>query len=163
MPSQLALKDHAEIVLDPSISLKQFPPKLRKLGKHILQTNDKRPVIDICDTLKLNSRSIFTEIWKARKKGNDFYDFINSIADTFLNINQLAVDIATVDGAVSGTHQDRKLYYERIGKLKDSTNINVGSLTIGINVNTIAADPGRDKGIIDVEPFIPNAKQLTGK
>ena len=75
----------------------------------------------------------------------------------------MAVDIATVDGAVSGTHQDRKLYYERIGKLKDSTNINVGSLTIGINVNTIAADSGRDKGIIDVEPFIPNAKQLTGK
>jgi hypothetical protein len=28
------------------------------------------------------------------------------------------VDLSTLDAAITGTHQDRRLYYERVGKLK---------------------------------------------
>lgn len=148
-------EDH--YIPDNAVSLKTFPPILRKLAKHILKNDDKRTLDLIAKDLKLNKNSIYTEIWKARKKGIDFHQFIEDVSLTLLNANLISVDAATLEGAVSGTHNDRKLYYQRIGKLTENT-VNTTSITLNVGINAIpqaAVMQAEEKGIVDVEPVIP--------
>lgn len=146
----------AEVILDPSISLKQFPPKLRKLGKYYLKNEKKLSITAACEELGLNRNSILTEIWRAKKNGNDFQRFIDTVSDTYLDVNLIAVDSSLVEGAVSGSHQHQKLYYERTKRLQENISLNINHLTIGVNIQGVnPQDTGRDKGVIDVEPIIP--------
>lgn len=138
-----------------AISLKQFPPVLRDLGKYLLESDKPVSYTQACKELNLNRDSVYTTINRVRRKGLDFQKFIDEQSSMILNQSKVGVFRALVEGAVSDSHMDRKLYFQLTGDLKESTNINVGSLTIGININALPVDPGRDKGIIDVEPFIP--------
>ena len=53
----------------------------------------------------------------------------------------------------------QKLYYQRTGRLTETTNINVGTLAIGINITGVnPQDNDRAAGVIDVEPVIPKGK-----
>ena len=53
------------------ISLKHFPPKLRKLAKYMLENEEIKTVSQACRDLNLNIKSIFTMIHRTRQNGND--------------------------------------------------------------------------------------------
>lgn len=144
------------------IDLKQFPPVLRKLGKHLLESSDPITVSDACEKLKLNINSIYATISRCKKNGNDFMEFIDQQAKSILHVNKVAVLSSVVEGAVSRSstsHNQQKLYFQLTGDLRESDiNINIGTLTVGVNVAALPVSDNRDKGIIDIEPFIPKGK-----
>jgi hypothetical protein len=54
---------------------------------------------------------------------------------------------------------DRKLYFQLTGDLKESTNVSIGTLAIGVNISGLApGDNDREKGVIDITPTIPKEK-----
>lgn len=148
--------EDSHYVPENAISLKHFPPKLRKLGKYLLKSDKNMTVTEACKEIGIDRGTALTEIWRAKKKGNDFYKFIEDTSDSMLNMELMAVDTALLEGAVSGSHNHQKLYYQRIGKLQDVQANTATFLTIGINISGVSNQDDRDKGVIDVTPFIPS-------
>ena len=151
-----------ELKHDNVISLKHFPPKLRKLGKYLLQMDKKVAIKQACEELQVNYGSIRSQISREKKKGNDFYKLIEEEADNYLKINLLAVDVATVEGALTGGARDREIYYKRAGKMSDKVNVAINtnlSLTYAVQVNNDGETVNqREKGENSLIPFIPNKK-----
>lgn len=162
MPGTKTITPHDQVDYSNHIDLSRFAPKLRKLGKYLLQNDNPTTIKAACDELELNYDSVNALVWKEKQKGNDFYQFIKDIAQSRLEMNRVAVYDAMIAGAVSSapsSYQDRKTFLQVSGDLRESNvNVNVGSLTIGVNINSLPTDAGRDKGVIDVEPFIPGKK-----
>ena len=140
------------------ISLKNFPPKLRKLARFMLESEEKKTVSQACRDLNLNIKSIFTLIHRSKQNGNDFNKFIENISDSYLNLELINVDKATVKGALNGSARDRELYYKRINKLKEGSNIEINtnlSLTYAVQVNEGSNRDYREKGENSLIPYIP--------
>jgi len=140
------------------ISLKHFPPKLRKLARFMLESEEKKTVSQACRELNLNIKSIFTMIHRTRQNGNDFNEFLENLSDNYLNLELINVDKATVEGALNGTARDRELYYKRAGKLHDRPQIEINtnlSLTYAIQVNEGVNSDHREKGENSLIPYIP--------
>src|SRR3990167_2022420 len=134
------------------ISLKQFPPKLRKLAVYLLQMDKAVTIKQACEEIDINYNSARTMMDRY-----NFREFISNIAYAYLDSNLVAVDVSLVNGAVSGSHNHQKLYYQRIGKLTEQTINTSITLAIGMNVTAVTpADQDRSKGVIDVEPVIPS-------
>ena len=146
------------------ISLKHFPPKLRKLARFMLESEEKKTVSEACRDLGLNRKSIFTLIHRSKQNGNDFNELLSDISDNYLNLELINVDKATVKGALEGTARDREIYYKRINKLKEPRNIEITSnlsLTYAVQVNEGANTDNREKGENSLTPFIPANKGTT--
>ena len=140
------------------ISLKHFPPKLRKLARFMLESEEKKTVSQACRDLNLNIKSIFTLIHRSKQNGNDFNELLSDIADCYLKIELINVDKATVKGALEGTARDREIYYKRINKLKEPRNIEITnnlSLTYAVNVDNTESLSERKKGENSLIPYIP--------
>ncbi len=143
------------------ISLKHFPPKLRKLARFMLESEEKKTVSEACRELDLNRKSIFSMIHRSKQNGNDFNEFLENISDNYLNLELINVDKATVEGALDGSARDRELYYKRINKLKEGPNIEINtslSLTYAVQVNEGVNTDRREKGENSLIPFIPENK-----
>jgi len=139
-------------------NLKHFPPKLRKLGKYLLQSDKKVTIKQACSDLNVNYDSIRSQISREKKKGNDFYRLLEEEADNYLKINLIAVDSATLEGALTGSSRDRELFYKRTDKLHDRPQIEINtnlSLTYAVQVNEGANRDNREKGENSLIPYIP--------
>jgi len=140
-------------------NLRHFPYKLRKLAKYLLQMDKKVTIKQACEELNVNYASIRSQISREKKKGNDFYKLIEEEADNYLKLNLIAVDSATLEGALNGSARDRDLYYKRTGKLKDSVNVEINnnlSLTYAVQVDHNESDNNnRPKGQNELTPYIP--------
>jgi hypothetical protein len=144
------------------ISLKQFPPKLRKLATFLLESDTPVTICEACKALKLNLDSIYTMIARCRRKGNDFNEFINEQSQMLLKSNRIGVYQAVIQQAVAGTstsHNQQKLFASLVGDAKDDMRINTSiTLAIGINVTGVTPQDDRAAGQIDCEPVIPVGK-----
>ncbi len=144
------------------ISLKHFPPKLRKLAKYLLQSDKKTTIKQACEDINVNYSSIRSQIAREKKKGNDFNKFIKDASKDLLNINRIGVYRALVKGAVEGSAAHIKLFAQITGDLEEdrAAGITIKTLTIGINqTGTRPADLSKEKGIIDLDPEIPTNKR----
>ncbi len=140
------------------ISLKHFPPKLRKLARFMLESEEKKTVSEACRELDLNRKSIFSMIHRSKQNGNDFNELLSDIADFYLKTELINVDKATVEVALNGSARDRELYYKRINKLKEESNIEINnnlSLTYAVQVNEGSNRDNREKGENSLIPYIP--------
>ena len=140
------------------ISLKHFPYKLRKVAKYLLQMDKKVTIKQACEDINVKYGSVRSQISREKKKGNDFYKLIEEAADNYLKINLIAVDSATLDGALTGTSRDRELFYKRTDKLNDKPQIEINtnlSLTYAIQVNEGSNRDNREKGENSLIPYIP--------
>lgn len=157
-----ALTEHDTVDLKEYIDLRRFTPKLRKLAKHLLQLDKPVTIMDACKAINANYDSIRSMIYKSKQNGNDFHRFIAEQADVILHAGKAEVYKALQKGAVSDSstsHNYRKTYLQLTGDLKENTNINIGSLSLGININNIQLPQIEDsKGVIDIEPSIPKGK-----
>lgn len=144
-----------------SISLKHFPYKLRKLGKYLLQSDKKITIKQACEDINVNYSSIRSQISREKIKGNDFYAFIEAVSEAYLNSSLIAVDSATVEGALNGSARDREIYYKRTDKWHDKPQIAINtnlSLTYAVQVNEGVNTDNREKGENSLIPFIPANK-----
>jgi len=155
-------QEEITIVQLAAVDLRKFPPKLRQLGKYLLQSESPITMTQACKDLNLNRASIGTLIYKAKQKGNDFSEFIEEQRKSLLHLNKLGVYKALVKGAVQGSAAHIKLFAQITGDLEDapSAGITIKHLTIGINqTGTRPADLSKEKGIIDITPEIPTNKR----
>jgi len=140
-----------------SSELQSFPPRLRRIAQHIFNSNKLLTVDDAIQELRMNRKSVYNGISLCKRKGNDFYEFLNRSFQLMLSKNKYAVGQALVREAVSSSHQDRKLYFQLTGDLKEDSNITVNNLTIGINIEgSKPVDTRRPKSTIDINPIIPD-------
>lgn len=145
-----------------AIDLRKFPPKLRQLGKYLLQSESPITMTQACIDLNLNRASIGTLIYKAKQKGNDFSSFIEQQRKSVLHLNKVGVYRSLVKGAVEGSAAHIKLFAQITGDLEEdrAAGITIKHLTIGINqTGTRPADLSKEKGIIDIKPEIPANKR----
>ena len=162
MAGEKTVTQYDQVDKSNHIDLSRFAPKLRKLGKYLLKTDQPTTIKAACDKLKLNYESICTLIWKEKGKGNDFHEFIRDVSQSLLKMNRAAVYQATIRGAVGdapSSYQDRKTFHQLTGDIKESDlKVNVNHLTIGVNIGGVQVQDDREKGVIDVEPLIPKGK-----
>ena len=144
------------------IDLRKFPPKLRQLGKYLLQSESPITMSQACKDLNLNRASIGTLIYKAKQKGNDFSKFIDEQRKSILHLNKLGVYRSLIKGAVEGSAAHIKLFAQITGDLETDENagITIKHLTIGVSqLGARPADLSKEKGIIDLDPEIPTNKR----
>jgi hypothetical protein len=152
--------DDATVEFTNVVSLKRFPPKLRKLGKYLLESENPCSIVEACKAINVNYDSIRTMIHKAKQNGNDFRLFVDEQTNSMLQIGKIGVYRALQEGAVSHSstsHHDRKTYLQLTGDLKETVTNTSITLAIGIASSPgIIASQGAEKGVIDVEPVIPD-------
>ncbi len=118
-------------------------------------------IANACDELNLNKGTIYTEIYRARKSGNDFNKFIDEQAKSILQANKLAVYDRLAEQAVSGSstsHNDRKTFFQLTGDLKETAQVGNLTLTVGVNLTNVQPQDHREKGVVDTTPVIPKGK-----
>lgn len=148
--------DDVYVIPENTVSLKQFPPKVRKVAKYILQSESIPTWKAACQEAGVDYQTFRTLISRAKKKGNDFQKFIEEQSTSLLKMEKLAVHSALLAGAVSDSHADRKLYYQLTGDLKEHTNIQTNiTLNMGFIPASSHEQDTRKPGMIDVQPFIP--------
>ena len=69
--------------------------------------SDKKVTIkQSCEDLNVNYNSIHSQISREKKKGNGFYKLLEEKSGNYLKINLLAVDNATLEGALEDSAKD---------------------------------------------------------
>ncbi len=101
--------------------LEDFPPKLRKLAQIIIENIQTKTLKEYCELANVNYDSVRATIPRLKKKGIDFNVYMNNQYMKFLIDNKLDVSKSVVEGAISGTHADRKLYFQLTGDLIERT------------------------------------------
>jgi hypothetical protein len=127
----------------------------------MLESDEPKTIAQAIRDLNLKETSVWNIISQNRKKGNDFTAFIDQEAKSLLHANKIAVYRSVLDQAVSRTstsHNQQKLFTLLVGDTKESTSINIGTLTVGVNVSALPVETSRDKGVIDAEPYVPKGK-----
>jgi len=109
--------DSNKVIAKKDITINDFPPKLRKLATVILENIQKKTLKEYCELSDLNYDSVTTLISRYRKKGLDLHVYLNNQYQEFLTSNKLDVTKSLVEGAISGTHADRKLFFQLTGDL----------------------------------------------
>jgi len=97
--------------------LEDFPPKLRKLANTIIETIKIKTLKEYCELANVNYDSVRATIPRLKRKGIDFNVYMNNQYMKFLIDNKLDVSKSVVEGAISGTHADRKLFFQLTGDL----------------------------------------------
>jgi len=97
--------------------LEDFPPKLRKLANTIIETIQIKTLKEYCELANVNYDSVRATIPRLKKKGIDFNVYMNNQYMKFLIDNKLDVSKSVVEGAMSGTSADKKLYFQLTGDL----------------------------------------------
>ncbi len=97
--------------------LEDFPPKLRKLAQIIIENIQTKTLKEYCELANVNYDSVRATIPRLKKKGIDFNVYMNNQYMKFLIDNKLDVSKSVVEGAMSGTHADRKLFFQLTGDL----------------------------------------------
>jgi len=110
----ITMNNNKEIAKN-EVTIDDFPPKLRKLSVVILENIQTKTLKEFCELANVNYNSVRATIPRLKKKGLDFNEYLNNKYRDFLNSNKLDVSKSVVDGAMSGTSADKKLFFQLTG------------------------------------------------
>jgi hypothetical protein len=130
-------------------TIDNIPPQLQQIATFMALSDKKISIRQVCKRLSLNYDSVRVQICEARKNGNDFNDLLNEHSLNWLKSKINEIDRQTYREAKKGTHLDRKLYYERIGELKESSKINIHNQSLTVIVSPPSDIP---PDLLDVLP-----------
>lgn len=159
MSTEIAVVEEKEdvFIAENAISLKRFPRALQKVAKTMLASDGPMTLKEASLKAGVPYDTTRGTIHRYRKKGIDFQRFIDNEATAMLKQDKIAVHRALLGGAVSGSHQHQKLYYQLTGDLKETTSTTNITLAIGINATPHSGPAnGSEKGVLDVEPVVPD-------
>jgi hypothetical protein len=114
------------------VPIDDFPPQLQQIATYLSMADKKISIRQVCKNLKLNYNSVLVQIHEARKNGKDFNALISEYSLNWLKARVNEIDWQTYREAKRGTYLDRKLYYERIGELKESSKINIHNQSLTV-------------------------------
>ena len=105
------------------LDINDFPPKLRKLANTIIETIKIKTLKEYCELANVNYDSVRATIPRLKRKGLDFNVYMNNQYMKFLIDNKLDVSKSVVEGAMSGTSADKKLYFQLTGDLVEKQQV----------------------------------------
>ncbi|MDA2919856.1 hypothetical protein MYX76_10245 [Desulfobacterota bacterium AH_259_B03_O07] len=107
-----------------STKLEDFPPKLRKLGRYLIENDDNDPLYKICDKLGLNYDSIITLKARYKNKYNKDFDLmLHEHRMEPIKRNSLKIYKSLASKAISGSIGQQKLVAELLGDIKNKLEI----------------------------------------
>jgi len=92
-----------------------YPPKLRKLGRYMIEIGELITIKKACNDMNLNYDSMNTLICRYRRKGKDFNALVNSYAIKKLDNYKTEVYDSMTERAISGSLGHQKLYSQLVG------------------------------------------------
>ncbi len=101
-----------------------YPPKLRKLGRYMIEIGQLIPLKEACEAVNVNYNSVRTQMVKCKRKGNDFNALVNSYAIKKLDNYKTEVYNSMRKRAISGSLGHQKLFSQLTGDLVERQQIN---------------------------------------
>ena len=101
-----------------------YPPKLRKLGRYMIELGELITIKKACNDMNLNYDSMNTLICRYRRKGKDFRHLVNSYAIKKLDNYKTEVYDSMTERALSGSLGHQKLYSQLVGDYTERQQIN---------------------------------------
>jgi len=98
-----------------------YPPKLRKLGRYMIELGELITIKKACNDMNLNYDSMNTLICRYRRKGKDFNALVNSYAIKKLDNYKTEVYNSMSERAISGSYAHQKLFAQLTGDLVERT------------------------------------------
>jgi len=108
-------------IANKEVKLQDFSPRLRRVAEIMVNSIEFYSLKKACELANVNYDSAKTMIARFRKKGIDFNEFVSSKAIELLNKGKYDVYRSLRKGAISGTHADRKLFFQLTGDLVERT------------------------------------------
>jgi len=97
--------------------LEDFPPRIRRVAEIMTNSIEFYSLKKACELANVNYDSAKTMIARYRRKGIDFNEFVSSKTIELLQKSKYDVYRSLRDRAISGTHADRKLFFQLTGDL----------------------------------------------
>ena len=94
-----------------------YPPKLRKLGRYMIEIGQLITIKEACKAVNVNYNSVRTQMVKCKRKGNDFGALVNSYAIKKLDNYKTEVYNSMSERAISGSYNHQKLFAQLTGDL----------------------------------------------
>jgi len=101
-----------------------YPPKLRKLGRYMIELGELITIKKACNDMNLNYDSMNTLICRYRRKDKDFRGLVNSYAIKKLDNYKTEVYDSMTERAISGSLGHQKLYSQLVGDYTERQQIN---------------------------------------
>jgi len=98
-----------------------YPPKLRKLGRYMIEIGQLITIKKACEAVNVNYDSVRTQMAKCKRKGNDFNALVNSYAIKKLDNYKTEVYNSMSERAISGSYAHQKLFAQLTGDLIERT------------------------------------------
>lgn len=117
MAQELTKKEENEA---KKLTLKDFPPLLRKIALVMLESETKMAISDAAKIAQVDADVARQMIYKQRKKGKNFYDLLNKELYEELRNKVHTIDLASYEKGLEGTHKDRELFYKRFGFIQET-------------------------------------------
>jgi len=96
-----------------------YPPKLRKLGRYMIEIGQLITLKEACEAVNVNYDSVRTQMTNCKRKGNDFVALVNSYAIKKLDNYKTEVYNSMSQRAISGSLGHQKLFAQLTGDLID--------------------------------------------
>ncbi len=114
-----------------------YPPKLRKLGRYMIEIGQLITIKKACNDMNLNYDSMNTLICRYRRKGKDFNALVNSYAIKKLDNYKTEVYNSMSERAISGSYAHQKLFAPLTGDLVERQQIDTN-----IKAKIVVFSPG---------------------
>jgi hypothetical protein len=99
--------------------LEDFPPKLRNLGRFIIDSGQLMTLKEACESIGINYNSAKSQILKCKKKGLDFHRLVDDYVIEKLRNARPEVYQSLQEKAISGSLGHQKLFAEIVGDSKN--------------------------------------------
>jgi len=96
-----------------------YPPKLRKLGRYMIEIGQFITIKEACKAVNVNYNSVRTQMVKCKRKGNDFGVLVNSYAIAIKKLDNYKTEVynSMSERACSGSFVHQKLFAQLTGDL----------------------------------------------
>lgn len=128
------------------LNITDFPPKLRKLAKYLIESSEFGTIKEACEKLSLSTDATYVSIHKCRKKGMDLMSYVSDHWTEGLNKVKPLVSNSFVGEAMNGTAANQKLYFQLTGDLVERQEVKHElGLSVLLVSNTIPEDIRKER------------------
>ncbi len=102
------------------LSLKDFPPILRKIASNLVLSEDNISLAEVCRMTHTNYSSVISALDRCRKKGKDFYALVNDNIDEKLKSGAYRIKSKIFEKGLEDSYKDRELYLKMYGFITET-------------------------------------------
>jgi hypothetical protein len=110
-------------IANKEIKLSDFPPKLRNLGKFMIDSGELMTLKDACECTGINYDSARVQIMRCKKRGLDFHRLVDDHVIEKLRNARPEVYQSLQEKAISGSLGHQKLFAEIVGDSRNKVEV----------------------------------------